>query len=241
MKFWVMFIFGFLLCSPAMAQSKLTLELAESRVDITTGFGGTRVVAFGTTSSSPGTLNLGVTIRGPETKMIVRQKERAITGVWSHGESVEFRRVPSYFDYALQNPDDLGGLDIGTESLAFYPEDDIEEAEQEKFRDSLIRIMQSKDLYPVKPSKVELVGDGLFKVGFRLPPGVPTGTYTVEAVLIENGQVLEKISKTLEIGQVGFNARVYLFAQEYSFFYGFLSVLLAVVFGWSAFTFLRRD
>lgn len=241
MKFFLILTFGVLLCGPVMAQGALTLELAESRVDISTGFGGTRVVAFGTISRSLNAPNMVVTIKGPESKMIVREKRRAITGVWSHGESVEFRRVPSYFDFALQNADDKIALGVGTESLAFYPEDDIEEAEGEKFRDSLVRIMQSKDLYPVKPSKVELVGDGLFTARFQLPPSVPTGTYTVEAVLYDGGQVLETASKTLEIGQVGFNARVYLFAQDYSFFYGFLSVVLAAVIGWSAFTFLRRD
>jgi hypothetical protein len=63
----------------------------------------------------------------------------------------------------------------------------------------------------------------------------------VQAVLFRGDQLIEKTEQTLQIGQVGFNARVYLFAKDYSFFYGLLAVLTALIFGWSAFTFLRRD
>lgn len=249
MKKLFVFLLAFLFSCPAMAQGRLQFELAEDRVDITTGFNGTSVVAFGTVPGLTPQQNMVVIIKGPETKAIVRLKSKGITGVWSNDKTVEFRRVPSYYDYALLNeavedsvtPSVLSEAEIGTEHLAFYSEDDLSADALEPFHDALIRRMRVKGFYAVKPSAIEFPSKDLFKVTFAIPPGVPTGTYTAEATVFENGVIVETLSKTLQVGQVGFNARVYLFANNYSLFYGILSVVLAVVFGWSAFTFLRRD
>jgi uncharacterized protein (TIGR02186 family) len=249
MKYILIFLISLQMASVSYAQENLRLELAEDRVDITTGFDGTRVVAFGTVKSLTPSANMVVTLRGPETKTIVREKRRAITGVWSNDESVEFRRVPSYYDYALKNVENESDIladiqsqaQIGTENLSFYSEENLKPEELEPFHDALIRQMQSKGFYAVKPTRIEFTDGELFKVTFVIPPGVPTGTYTAEAVLFEGEKIMERVGKTLQVGQVGFNARVYVFAEEYSFFYGLLAILMAVTFGWSAFTFLRRD
>lgn len=249
MKKYFVFFIVLLMSSPSLAQGRLQFELAENRVDITTGFNGTSIVAFGTVDNLSSTENMVVTLKGPESKAIVRVKARSITGVWSNDESVEFRRVPSYYDYALLrsyaeesiSPTVLSEAEIGAEHLSFYSEDDLSPDDLEPFQDALIRRMRVKGFYAVKPAVIDLPGQNLFKVTFLIPPGVPTGTYTAEVDIFGNTGVLETVSKTLQVGQVGFNARIYLFAEEYSFLYGVLSVLLAAVFGWSAFTFLRRD
>lgn len=245
----LVFFIALMISVPAMAQDRLKLELAQDRVDITTGFGGTQVVAFGVVSAMAEGDRLAITLKGPETKVVVRQKSRAITGVWSNDENVDFRRVPSYYDYALsdtQTAQDLESpvfkqAELGADNLAFYPEDEMKPEELETFHDALIRLMQGKDFYPVKAAEIAFTGQDLFKAQFVIPPGVPTGTYTVQAILFRGDQLIEKTEQSLQIGQVGFNARVYLFAKDYSFFYGFLAVLTALIFGWSAFTFLRRD
>jgi uncharacterized protein (TIGR02186 family) len=245
----LLFTLALVVSVPAMAQDRLVLELAQDRVDITTGFGGTEVVAFGVLSGMADGDRLAITLKGPETKVIVREKSRAITGVWSNNKNVDFRRVPSYYDYALsdaQTAQDLESpvfkqAELGADNLAFYPEDDMKPEDLENFHDALIRLMQGKNFYPVKATEISFTGKDLFKARFAIPPGVPTGTYTVQAVLFRGDQLIEKTEQTLQIGQVGFNARVYLFAKDYSFFYGLLAVLTALIFGWSAFTFLRRD
>ncbi|PZO86589.1 MAG: transmembrane family protein, partial [Micavibrio aeruginosavorus] len=216
-----------------------------SRVDITTGFNGTSVIMFGTIKG--GEAGLAVTLKGPERTIVIRKKEKT-AGTWMNRGSVEFRRVPSYYDYALNltGAGDTAALfgdnQIGVDYLAFYPEDaDEDPAIVESFSDALIRNMQEKGFYPLKPKVPQMLGDGFFKVSFDLPPGVPTGIYTVEAMAVRDGVVAARESKTLQVGQVGFNARVYLFAENHSLFYGIASVLIALVSGWAAFTFLRRD
>jgi uncharacterized protein (TIGR02186 family) len=242
---WAMLLFTFL-SLPAMAQEKaLQLDLANKQVDITTGFDGSSIVLFGTTSPGVGQ-SLFVTLKGPERTVIVRRKERTISGAWANRDNIEFRRVPSYYDYAVTGnmtatESLLRENQIGVDNLDFYAENDNEEDEAGLFRDALIRTMQQKGFFPIKAGSLQFIGENFFKVIFELPPGVPTGIYTAEAVLIRDGVVLSKESRNLQVGQVGFNARVYLFAQDNSLLYGIMAVLLAAISGWSAFTFLRRD
>ena len=245
-----LFALTLILCLPAMAAlaKPLEFELSENRVDITTGFDGARVTAFGTIDPPGG--NLVVTLKGPEQKVTIRKKAR-VFGAWMNSDSVEFRRVPSYYDYAstldaaelAALPGILDEAQVGVDHLGFYAEDeDDEEAGQtDRYRDALIRSMQEKGLYPLRARQPLLIADGFFKVSFELPPGVPTGTYTMEAVVIDGDRASAREARTLQVGQVGFNARIYLFAQRHEFLYGVIAVLIAAISGWSAFTFLRRD
>lgn len=247
MRFVLALLAVFFFSMPASAQSDLRIELAEDHVDISTGFNGTRIVLFGTTGDPAA--DVIVTLKGPEQTMAVRRKGR-VMGAWMNTKSVEFRRVPSYYDYAstLNDTDINGGASylidnqVGLQNLDFYPEDADEETQiVDAFRDALIGSMQKKGFYPLAGHSLQMIDDRFFKAAFDLPPGVPTGLYRVEAILVKGGDVLAKESKNLQVGQVGFNARVYLFAQDYSFFYGVFAVVMALAIGWSAFTFLRRD
>lgn len=248
MRFLILTILAVLVFTPVcMAQTKsLRLEIAENRVDITTGFNGTNVVLFGTTS---GEGDLVITLKGPERTMIVRRKGRVL-GTWMNRDYVEFRRVPSYYDYAStmtdavldEYPAMLEDGAIGVDHLGLYSEDADEDAAVVNiFRDSLIRQLQQKGFYPIKAGTLQILSPGFFKATFELPPGVPTGIYTVEGMFVEDGQIVAREAKNLQVGQVGFNARVYSFAGEHSFFYGVFAILMALISGWSAFTFLRRD
>ncbi len=242
--FLIILLFSF----PAMAQTRvMQLELAEGRVDITTGFNGTNVVLFGTTAEDNPEIVL--TLKGPEQTMVVRRKERTL-GAWMNHDSIEFRRVPSYYDYASTlNDTDLDAIpavlevgQVGVDSLGFYAEDtDMSDVAIAKFRDALIRSLQQKGFYPIKAGTMTYLSPRFFKVSFELPPGVPTGIYTVEALLIKDSAVAARETKTFQVGQVGFNARVYSFADDHSFFYGIFAVIMALFSGWAAFTFLRRD
>lgn len=236
-----------LFSAPVYAQSMLHINLADDRVDISTGFDGTRVILFGTTGDPAA--DIIVTLKGPEHTVAVRRKGR-VMGAWVNTKTVEFRRVPSYYDYAStmdnaalsSNIPALKTHEVGMENLGLYPEDADEDVEiVESFRDALVTGMQKKGFYPLAVHGVQILNPGFFKTVFELPPGVPTGYYKVEALLMKDDAVIAKETRTLQVGQVGFNARIYLFAQDYSLFYGIFAVLMALSIGWSAFTFLRRD
>lgn len=243
-----LFILLMFLSAPCFAQTApLRIELADDRVNISTGFDGARVVLFGVKADPDA--DIVVTLKGPESTMALRRKGR-VMGAWINTKTVEFRRVPSYYDYASTLDDNyvsgdtpfLEENEVGIEHLGFYPEDADENPETvATFRDALVTSMQKKGFYPLAMHSLRVIDRQFFKAVFDLPPGVPTGSYRVEALVVKNDNVIARESKILQVGQVGFNARVYLFAQNYSFFYGIFAVVMALAIGASAFTFLRRD
>lgn len=235
----------FIFAHPAAAAT-LSTDLAHNRVDITTGFNGADVVLFGTTDVPNPTV--AVTLRGPEKTVVVRKKDR-VAGAWMNTSSMEFRRVPSYFDYAMTIAGSqvvpvalMDANMIGVEHLDFYSENPSEDLQVNTyFRDALVSSLQRKGFYPIRAQGVQFLKPQFFKVTFKLPPGVPTGIYTIESFLIQDGVVTSKESRSLQVGQVGFNARVYIVATQNAVLYGLVIIAIAVVSGWAAFTFLRRD
>ncbi len=245
MKFLVVALSLLLLTMPVEAAT-LDIELAQDAVDITTGFNGAKVVLFGITDT-PGA-DIAITLKGPDKTVIVRKKGR-VGGAWMNTDSVEFRRVPSYYDFAATKPaatiapqNILSAQYIGVDHLGFYSEDASDDAQKvDFFADSLLADMQGRGFYPLSSKTIRFMEPTFFKVDFDLPPGVPTGIYAVHGALIQDGAVIAEDHRTFQVGQVGFNARVYLFATENAFLYGVFSIVIAVLSGWSAFTFLRRD
>ena len=163
---------------------------------------------------------------------------------------MEFRRVPSYYDiastfdnaYFSSNDAFLKDKGIGHNNLGFYPEDENEDVQTVSlFSDALIRNMQEKGFFPIKTGDINMISKNFFKAEFHLPPDVPTGLYTVETFIVREDKVISHQSRKLQVGQVGFNAGVYLYAQQHSLLYGIFTVMVALISGWSAFTFLRRD
>lgn len=241
------FIFLLMVLLPQGAfAATLSTELAHNRVDITTGFNGADVVLFGTTDIPNPTI--AVTLRGPEKTVVVRKKGR-VAGAWMNTSSMEFRRVPSYYDYAMTIAGSqlvpvplMDANMIGVEHLDFYPENPSDDAQENiHYRDALVSSLQRKGFYPIRAQGVQFLKPQFFKVTFKLPPGVPTGIYTVESFLIQDGVVTSKESRSLQVGQVGFNARVYIVATQNAVLYGLVIIAIAVASGWAAFTFLRRD
>jgi len=223
-----------------------TLALPSDQVDITTGFDGTEITVFGVMDTPDPVILL--TLKGPERTILMRRKSQVL-GAWMLTDSIEFRRVPTYYDLAISKIE-LANLpqslleeqEIGIENLGFYAEDDEDDSIIAPYRDAIIRQKQQKGFYPLKPGSIEMIRDGFFKARFDLPPGVPTGIYTIQGHLLsQDFTMLAQDTKTIQVGQVGFNARVYLFAHEGSAGYALFIILIAAASGWAAFTFLRRE
>ncbi len=234
-----LFILILLFAFPVRAE--MNAELARDHVDISTGFNGETVALFGTTDED--NAEIIISIKGPETTIAVRKKGRVL-GAWMNKDTVEFRRVPAYYDVAATyapSEEFAKENEIGFGNLDFYAENESKPEIIAEFKDALITKMQAQGFVPIDAKKVKRIDAHFFKTTFILPPDIPTGLYTVDTYIVRDNKLLGHESRKLQVGQVGFNANVYMTAQEHSLFYGLFTVLVALISGWSAFTFLRRD
>ena len=244
------FVFVLLSCflvMPSYAQEDLplTVDVAEERVDITTGFNGASLTVFGEASKKG---KIAIVLRGPDEDVVVRKKKRVL-GTWMNRHSVHYEDVPLFYDFALSDAEknflDRAGRKkegIGFAALKFEPKGDKLDAETNKaFQQALIRNKRDIDLFPDGSKRVHFLSDSFFRTQFYLPANVSPGIYIIETFLIDDGAVMAKAVNYVNVEHVGFSATVYRFAQSFSLAYAMVIVLIAVVAGWLSNAVRRND
>lgn len=222
----------FLMPAIALAENQLSIDLAYDHVDITTGFTGSSVVVFGT---KPERGDLAVVLEGPKKEVIIRKKE-SVFGAWLNRRWLEYKNIPLYYDYAMEEGGDEARLNdhgIGQAALRFKPDiTRYDDEEVKNFHKALIELRQNSGLYATSAKTIKTIKDGLFRINFELPSNVPKGEYTVKAFTVNDSKVLQETEKTFKIAQVGFSFDIFQFAKDSAFLYGVLCVVVAFVAGW---------
>ena len=240
----LLIIVGILIYLAPKAQAEaLVADLSESVVKITTGFTGTNVLLFGATRE-PG--KIVVVVEGPRHSLTVRRKQR-VAGIWVNRAEVQFDDVPSFYQVLASEPleewlplrtRDL--YQIGVEYLRFQPESDVGPAEASRFRDALIRNMQRVGRYGVLEGNVTVLDGQLFRADLYLPANLPTGYYTVEVMLVRDGDVKSIQSTPLLVTKSGLGADVFDMAYSYPALYGVLAIVIAALAGLGANAIFRK-
>ena len=187
--------------TPRAGAEVLNIDLASDQVDITTGFDGARLVLFGVKEREG---DIAVVIQGPERDMIVRRKD-TIFGAWMNRSSMKFRRVPVYYDYAMNKGEEelapktiLSQYKVGLNALRFTPDRRGEsEKTAQDFQEALIRNKQAQGLFPVKAKDIVFLSDDFFRTSFKLPSNVPTGEYTISTYLFNKGKLISQKERKL--------------------------------------------
>jgi len=104
-----------------------------------------------------------------------------------------------------------------------------------------MRNKAKKGLYLDVPGRVNFLGNRLFRTTLSFPANVPTGTYTVEVLLVRNGGVVSAQTSPLLISKIGVGADVYRFANNYAMLYGIIAILIALAAGWIAAAAFRKS
>lgn len=231
-----------LIAAPSHAEP-LVADLSESVVRITTGFTGTKVLLFG---AKEGDGRVVVIVEGPRHPLTVRRKNR-VAGIWVNRAEVRFNDVPSFYHVLSSEPleqwlplrtRDL--YQIGVEYLKLDPEEDVGPAQAAHFRDALIRNMQRIGRYGVLEGKVTVLGGQLFRADLYLPANLPTGFYSVEVMLVKDGDVKTIQSTPLLVTKAGIGAEVFDLAYSYPALYGVLAIAIAVLAGLAANAIFRK-
>ena len=231
-----------LLLARAEAQ-ELTADLSDHLIAISSDFTGADMLVFGTTDG-PG--DIIVTVRGPRSPVVVREKERAF-GIWLNAASMRFDNVPAFYALAASRPpetvmtEDVRRLnEIGLDQLRLVAEPGADDARATAFREALLDLKTREGLYAAEPAKVTFLGDRLFRAAIHFPASVPVGRYAVDVALVQDGHIVRSFSPSLLVHKVGFGADVFDFAYEDAALYGLLAVLGAAMAGFLGSLLFRR-
>lgn len=235
-------LIGALLCwcfmgAPARAATPLVADLSNYRIDIDSGFNGTRIFLFGARNDNGDIL---VVVRGPQKDYIVRKKEK-IAGIWVNRDRMKFYDVPDFYAIAANRPladiaqktllDQLG---IGQEHLLVTPPDRWSRQHFDQFSDAFLRYQQTRKLYVDETSPINFMGETLFKTLVEFPDNIPAGNYTAEIYLISAGEVVGMQSTPIQVVKSGMDAFLYMYAHDHPALYGITAVIMALAVGWFA-------
>jgi uncharacterized protein (TIGR02186 family) len=187
-----------------------------------------------------------VVVRGPDGDTTVRRKAR-VAGIWINRDELRFAGVPAFYRVAASRPlaDFVPNAlrqrhQIGVDFLRLQPTRDLHPEEAAAFRAGMIRNKEALRLYDPEVGRVSFLGNRLFRTRIEFPANVPTGNYTVEVLLVNNGQVVAAQTTPMFVSKVGIGADVYDFAHDYAALYGIIAVLFAVGAGWGAGVVFRK-
>jgi uncharacterized protein (TIGR02186 family) len=238
--------------------------LTQTQVKVSADYRGADIVLYGAVLD-PGTrpADVVVVVRGPTRPVRLVRKVR-VAGVWMNSRPVLFAGAPGFYEAASTRPlseiadfGTLRRLGVGVDHLKIAaPEESRVEtrygvsdvvvsrlgADYLEWRQAVIRLKERSGLYQVDPHGVQFVDDrGLFKAEVRLPADAPTGTYTAQVYLFQDGAPVSSRSRTLTVEKVGLERTVYQVAHRNPWLYGLVSVALAALTGWVASRLFRRS
>ena len=231
-----------ILAMPAKAE-EIVLGLSQNEVAITANFNGSDILVFGAIkrdkpAPTDGELGIIVTVAGPDIPTTVRKKDRRL-GIWVNSEAVDIDVAPSFYAIATNKP--LG--EILSDSENFNARVSINHAIRRvgpaksggaNFEDALIRIREGQRLYQTLPDAVMIEDETLFRTEIAMPANLTEGDYEAEIYLTRGGQIVDLYTTTIPVKKVGLERWLYNLAHENAFWYGLMSLAIAIAAGWGA-------
>ncbi|PVA07184.1 TIGR02186 family protein [Thalassorhabdomicrobium marinisediminis] len=234
------------LTAPLPAQAEeIVLGLSHDEVAITATFDGSEVLIFGAVkreapAPDAAPLQVIITLAGPSQPVTVRRKERVV-GIWANTDAVDVDAAPSFYAVATSAP--LDEVLSATEDLRHsitIPQairsvgapGEVENAKT--FTEALIRIRAGSGLYQVLENDVDLEEETLFRGQITLPAALTEGEYAARIFLTRGGEVIDIYETSIAVFKAGLERWLYDTSREQPFFYGLMSLAIAIAAGWLA-------
>ncbi|WP_299043671.1 TIGR02186 family protein [uncultured Tateyamaria sp.] len=236
-------IIAMLCAAPAWAE-EVVLGLSQDEVAITTSFDGSEILIFGAVKREApipqGELGVIVTIAGPPEPVTVRRKERRF-GIWVNTDAVELDGAPSYYAVATSGPlDDVLGIrdnlqhKVSVPSMLSSVQTPSTVLDASAYVAALIRINTNAGNYQVLEEQVVVDEDTLFRTRIQLPAALTEGAYETRIFLTRDGQVVASYETAIDVRKVGLERWLFSLSRENPFWYGLMSLAIAIAAGWGA-------
>lgn len=233
-----------LLAAPLQAE-EIVLGLSRDEVAITANFDGSDVMIFGAVKrdapapeGSP--LEVIITLAGPSEPVMVRRKDRRF-GIWVNTDAVEVDEAPSFYAVATSAPfrdalsevEDLRyGISIPRVIRSVGAPDTVQDAPA--FSEALIRIRAGAGLYQVLDSQIDIEEGTLFRGQITLPAALTEGDYVARIFITRDGMVVDDYETSIAVYKAGLERWLYETSRNQPFWYGILSLAIAISAGWLA-------
>ncbi len=215
-------------------------DLSEHLIKIDTKFTGVELLLFGA-RNDPG--DIIVVVRGPKKSYIVRKKEK-LAGVWVNRKQVSFENVESFYNISSSSPIEIikndyifKNMSIGLDNLSFTQES----SSPDDFEKALINEHINNNLYNVQITPISFIGNALFCIELKFPENIIPGIYMAEVYLFNNGELKSIQTTPIQVVKTGLDAMIYRMANVNYVIYGFLTVFLAVLSGFTASWLFRKN
>ncbi|MCB4379897.1 hypothetical protein FZX02_05385 [Synechococcus sp. MU1644] len=232
-----------LVALPAWAE-EVVLGLSQDEVAITTSFDGSEILIFGAVKREApipeGELGVIVTIAGPPEPVTVRRKERRF-GIWVNTDAVEFDGAPSYYAVASSAPlEEVLGIrenlehrvSVTSKLNAVGAPNSVLDASS--YVAALIRINTAAETYQLLEGQVVVDEDTLFRTRIRLSAALTEGAYETRIFLTRDAEVVASYETTIDVRKVGLERWLFVLSRENPFWYGLMSLAIAIAAGWTA-------
>jgi uncharacterized protein (TIGR02186 family) len=242
------------LALPAQAAEEVVLGLSQDEVAITATYDGSEILIFGAIKRDGPVpegppLEVIVAVSGPDKPVNVRRKEKRY-GIWMNVDSVPVDSAPSFyavatsgpFDEVLKDVEDLRyKVSIARAIRSVGAAMSIKDAQS--FANAVVRIRENNNLYKTLEGAVFVDQQTLFRTSISMPSNLTEGVYSTRIFLTRGGEIISIYATTIDVQKVGLERWLFNLSRENPFWYGIMSLAIAIAAGWSAsavFQLLRR-
>lgn len=235
--------------------SNLPSALAEDQITVRSDYSGSYITVFGVNPDRRVRGDIVVVVRGPSEDAVVMRKRR-VFGFWMNDDPVRFTNAPAFFAVLSNRP----LRDIASPQLIWrYRLDPAASArlasgvpaggDPSAYRAALVRLRRAQGLYreysgqpaPEERGGLTIYDRGLFRAVVRLPANAPIARYHADSYVFYQGRLISSQRIPIPVERVGVERQIHDLATQTSFFYGVLTVLLALGAGWLAAFLFRRS
>jgi uncharacterized protein (TIGR02186 family) len=237
---WTSLLLGLALtlAGPA-AEAEMVTDLSHSEVKISYRYQGETLLVFGSLPEPGG--HVVVEVRGPSKARTIQRKGKVMGVLWMNVEDLTIEDFPGYYALLSDVPlaefigeAERNRLGLGRDALfakADYHGETAKAGPRDYF-DGLLAYMADAGLYQEKPGAVAIKQGRLFRAELRMPSKAPVGEYEIVVRQWKDGAVVHRDTQTLTVAKTGIEEWLYDLAYEHPYWYGIMSVLVALFAGW---------
>ena len=224
--------------------SAITCAVSPEVVPILLRYNGADLSVTGTSKAGD---DLIIRISNDHSDAHYKYKGKAAGLFWMKKGDVSFKNVPGvYMLYStgeidhLLNEETQKSNQIGIKGLKAASTMETESTElqgqDERWKNEFIRFKESQKLYAIHTGTVTRQHGqekDTFQVDVRWPYQAGPGTYTVEALAIRNGQIVETSKSQFTVKRAGLVKKLSTMAFKNSALYGLMAVVIAIIAGFA--------